>query len=48
MAGVTKPRIPGTIGVVAAGDATGCNGFPQRAHVAAEVGFMLPQEAQRI
>ncbi len=47
-AGVTKPRIPGTIGVVAAGDATGCNGFPQRAHVAAEVGFMLPQEAQRI
>ena len=47
-AGVTKPRIPGTIGVVAAGDATGCCGFPQRAHVAADAGFMLPQDAQRM
>ena len=35
-------------GGAAAGGAPACCGFPQRAQVGTDVGFMLPQEGQRM
>jgi len=31
-----------------AGGVAACNGFPQRAHVGEDVGFIFPQEAHRM
>jgi len=47
-AGGAGPREAGRGGMAVAGGTSACCAFPQRAHVGAVAGFMLPQNGQRV